>query len=123
MALYFVAPDGGDSLSFSSFGFAFAGFEVLLPGTLCTISADVTATAIGTHVSTSSAVTLNGPTIAPFSATLTVTGSELLLTKAFTNDPVAPGQSVNIDYEIRNTDRSVSVTNCLTSAPMSQIWV
>ena len=84
-------------------------------GALCTVSADVTAAAAGTLVNISGELTSTPPQGATrssgvASAQIEVTTGAMFAVKAFSNDPVVPGDTVILEFTIVNTDRSAPAT-------------
>ena len=88
---------------------------LLFGGTSCTVSVDVAGSAAGTFANVSSDLLASsgGPQFSCGKATaaLTVTSDRLLLTKAFTDDPLTPGSTGTLEFTIRNTDRTQTATN------------
>ena len=105
-----TAPPGGTAISFSAFGTG--SFPVVATSASCTVDVDVTANAIGVLYNQSSDLQYNSGQIAgAATASLTVTGSDnLLITKEFTDDPVSPGGSATLRFNIANTNRAFSAT-------------
>ena len=106
-----TAVTGSNSVSFQSFGILFPGFEVLLAGATCTVTVDVVSTATGALNNVTSDLTSNAGSSGKASDTLTVTGSSLLITKEFTDDPVVPGNPVTLEFIIQNGSRTDSATD------------
>lgn len=85
-------------------------------GGSCTVTVDVTSTAIGTLVNTSEDLQATAASTTYFvgkaTAPLTVTaGSSISLVKSFTDDPVPPGGTASLQFTITNLDRNFSATN------------
>lgn len=113
-----TANSGSSSLSFSSFGILFPGFEVLLAGASCTVTVDVvsvidTRGLIGTLEldNVTSELTSDAGSSGKASATLVAERYNPHLFKSFTDDPVAPGATVAMDFTIYNFDRFDSASN------------
>lgn len=87
----------------------FPGFEVLPIGATCTVAVDVIGTAIGTHINSTQLVA-DGFFAGFATDALEVTGSPLLITKEFTDDPAAAGGTTTLEFTIQNTDRNFSAT-------------
>ena len=98
-------------------GANFAGSEALPEGATCTVTVDVIGTGVGlldnvsgeltTRVGTSIDLLSSGMA----SATLEVTAGTISLMKSFTDDPVAPSESVSLEFTINNSDRDFSATS------------
>jgi uncharacterized repeat protein (TIGR01451 family) len=101
-----TAAAGGSVVTLDANGANFAGFEVLGAGATCTVSVDVVGNALGSNVSTSGDLLVNFVSAGNASATLNVTGTPLLFTKSFLTDPVTPGSSVDLEFTVRNQNRS-----------------
>ena len=83
-------------------------------GTTCLISVDVVATGIGTLVNTSSNLTSGTSSTLDSgfaTADVSVEVSVVHLDKTFVDDPVAPGGTVELNFDITNRDRSATATN------------
>lgn len=106
-----TAVAGGGSISFGS---APGSFSSIAAGATCSVSVDVVANAVGTLTNVTGELTSTpgGAVVSSgkASATLTGTAEQLVMTKSFTNDPVAPGGSVNLQFTIRNLDRRSAAT-------------
>lgn len=106
-----AAAAGGGSISF---GPALGSLSSVASGATCTVSVDVVASSVGTLTNISGELTSTpgGATVSSgkASASLTVTAEQLVMTKSFTNDPVAPGGSVTLQFTIRNLNRRSSAT-------------
>jgi hypothetical protein len=81
-------------------------------GSSCTVSVDVVAFAVGALGNVSGELTSspNG-TSGKASAVLDVTVGEIALVKSFADDPVAPGDTVTLEFTIHNLDRGNTATN------------
>ncbi|NJN45716.1 MAG: hypothetical protein HC808_03655 [Candidatus Competibacteraceae bacterium] len=101
-----AAIPGTGVISFSSFGVAIPGFEVLAAGDTCTISVDVTSNCVDTFDNVTSNLSTSAGDSGKASARLTVTGDTLILSKSFTDDPVSPGDTVALEFTIINADRN-----------------
>ncbi|MFQ5570042.1 MAG: thrombospondin type 3 repeat-containing protein [Rhodothermales bacterium] len=80
----------------------------------CTVSADVTTGTTGTFVNTTGELTsfvVGVGTVSSGFATAVLNVPVEVLTKTFTDDPVAPGGTVTLEFTIINLDRSSSATN------------
>lgn len=84
-------------------------------GSSCTITVDVTATAIGLLANTSgdltSTVAATTLSSGKAGAVLEVTADTLHLDKTFANDPGHPGSTVTLEFTLTNFDRTLSATN------------
>lgn len=86
----------------------------------CTIAVDVIGTAVGLLGNTTSELTARVPTgdegseevsSGKASAVLNVIGDPISLIKSFTDDPVPPGGTVNLEFVVTNLSRDESATN------------
>lgn len=77
-------------------------------GSTCTVQADVTGTASGSHVNTTGDLTSSSGSSGTAMATLTVVEG-VLLEKAFLASPVLPGGTVDLEFTITNAS-AVAVT-------------
>lgn len=110
-----TAQPGGNSVSVSGFSFNVAAVEA---GSICAISVDVVATGVGQLDNISSNFTSaftfsNDSGFA--SATLTATITELAISKRFIDDPVAPGENVELEFNLSNFNRNFAATNVVFS--------
>lgn len=111
-----IASIGSSQISYSFFGFIFPGFPFLEAGSTCTISVDIEAQARGrldniTGVLTSSE---GGPTVTSgkAGAVLTVNSvGDLQLTQDFVDDPVQPGDPVDLTFNLSSLNRSSDIDN------------
>ena len=95
--------------SLSTIGPTFLSYNggSLTVGSTCTIDVEVlvpAGTADGTYVNTTSGLSTSLGTIDPAVDTLTIDSNLLQLTKAFTDDPVAPGGTVTLEFTLTNLD-------------------
>ncbi len=92
-----------------SYGPMFFPDASVAAGATCTISVDVTTPSVGMldNISGELTSTSAGPTLSSgrASATLDVNVDTIHLTKSFTDDPVAPGDTVTLEFTIFNRDR------------------
>ena len=103
-----TAAAGGTSISLS-------GSSSVAAGTSCTAVVDVVAGVAGDATLTSGDLTSfilgvfgsSGPAAAQISVTVP---ADLSITKQFSDDPVAAGETVTLEYPMRNNDRSNAVT-------------
>jgi len=102
-----TAASGSDTISI------FNG--LLLSGQTCTVTADVVADAVGTLHNASGILTSSpgGAVVESGFATdtFTSTGGRLILVKAFLDDPVLPGGTVDLEFRILNRDPANSASN------------
>ncbi|MCH9652209.1 MAG: hypothetical protein K0U98_28530 [Deltaproteobacteria bacterium] len=102
------APVPGSSTVTLTFG---GGINVaaVAAGMTCTLTVDVIGSGIGLLVNSTGELTSSpgGPSVSSGIATasLEVTASEVALTKSFTDDPVPPGGTVDLDFTISNRNR------------------
>ncbi len=109
-----IAVPGTATISLSSFGTS--GFPALGAGSSCSVTVDVIGAAVGSLGNVSGEL-LAGTGFANLSsgkaaAILEVTEitSLLGLSKNFTDDPVAPGGTVNLEFTVTNKSRADSAT-------------
>ncbi|MGD2114046.1 MAG: IPTL-CTERM sorting domain-containing protein, partial [Acidobacteriota bacterium] len=107
---FFTAPAGGTTIAYDS------GVNVAPPppelaaGVSCTLTVDVTTTAVGSFDNrTSDLVSANG-TSGKASDTLDVVVDELALQKSFVDDPAFPGGSATLEFSITNLNRNQTAT-------------
>lgn len=108
-----TAMPGGQQISFSP---TFPGSNTVLAGATCTITVDVLATAAGTHENVSGDLSFfsvpgpgsgtSGLAVAPLTVNV---GDNLIFTKTFTDDPVVPGDQVQLVFDITNRNRNLAV--------------
>ena len=108
-----VATPGTSLISLSSSGFV--SFPSLEAGDTCTVEVDVIGSAVGLlgNVTNELMVNLSDPDpVGKAAAVLEVTGftDPLALDKEFTDDPVAPGGTVTLEFTITNQDRDFPAT-------------
>jgi len=84
--------------------------ETLAAGATCTVSVDVTATAVGRLDNRSSDLTSSAGNSGKASDALTVAVDELALIKTFVDDPAFPGGTTTLEFSITNLDRSETAT-------------
>ena len=88
----------------------FPGFEVLDAGATCSVTVDVTGAAVGDHDNIT-ALQADFSSAGSATARLSVTGGDQLqITKAFTDDPVAPGGTATLEFTLSNNDRTFPAT-------------
>ena len=80
-------------------------------GASCTVTVDVVSTGIGQLNNTTGDLLRNFVTVGMATAKLDVTVTDISLTKSFTDDPVAPGDTANLEFTISNLDRTYTATN------------
>ena len=86
-----------------------SGFPAVAAGATCSVTVDVATTSAGTLVNS---VDLLAEFVDAGAATaaLTVTSSTLGLRQEFTNDPVLPGDPVDLEFTLANNDRGADAT-------------
>ncbi len=104
----------------------FSGDGSVAAETSCTVTVDVVGNAVGSLVNTSGELTSTPPTggsersSGTAAAILTVTNQPLVLTKTFTDDPVAPGGTVTVEFTVlaltREDTTNISFTDDLDAA-------
>lgn len=109
-----TATPGSTVINLAALGNNFAGFEVLPIGATCTVTVDVVATGAGSlgNISGELSATVGFSSLSSgkASAVLTSTVSAIHLKKSFTDDPIPPGGTANLQFTITNYDRSEDVT-------------
>jgi len=110
-----TANAGGSSISLSS---TFGDSASIGAGALCSIEVDVLAHAVGNLTNTTGELTSTPSQFGGSSqssgmanAALTVVPEQLSLTSSFTDDPVAPGDTVTLAFTIRNFNRGDAATD------------
>ena len=107
------AVEGGTTISLSGF---FPNPATVAAGATCSIAVDVLGKAVGDLGNTTGELTSTPPVGTPTrtsgkaGAVLTVTNDRILLDKSFTDDPVPPGGTVTLRFELKNIDRSATAT-------------
>ena len=104
----FTASSGTSLIFLSANGFL-PTHPVLGANSSCTTSVDVTTTTNGTFVNTSGQLTSGNQSSGFAIATLNVPVQ--FLVKSFIDDPVAPGDSVTLQFTVNNLDRNFTATN------------
>ncbi len=94
-----------------SYGPVGVGDASVAAGASCTISVDVTGSSVGLQGNTTGELTSNLGSSGKAGAVLEVTGAPILLTKAFTDDPTPPGDTVTLEFTLRNGSRDFPATN------------
>lgn len=107
----FTASPGSGSITLNVPGFDFDGFRALNPGEVCTVEVDVRGNTVGSLSNISDNLVANGNNVGRASDVLDVVTATLQLTKTFTDDPVAPGGTVTLEFTLRNTNRSQTATD------------
>ncbi len=109
-----TAASGGSVVTFGTSG---QGIPMIEARDSCTVTVDVRGGAVGVLRNTTGELT-SGPLYGPqgqssgkANATLSVTDHQISLVKKFTNDPVPSGDSVTLEFTVRNTDRSSAATS------------
>lgn len=116
------ANPGSNVVSFNPIAF---GLGTLAAGATCQISVDVVTNTTGVLMNTSGELTtLSATVFQPRSsgfavADLAVDVTTVNLIKTFLNDPVAPGSTVDLNFNITNRDRRSSATNISFSDDLS----
>ncbi len=105
-----------DGAAVISYGPVFFGDATVGAGASCTVTVDVTGGAAGVLTNVSGELTsttqFGGVSRSSGSASdqLTVTANQIALTKSFTDDPAAPGGTVDLQFELRNLSRGSTAT-------------
>ena len=99
----------------------FPGFEVLPIGAICTVTVDVVGSGIGVLDNVTSDLLADFTSAGKASDTLTVTITPLAIVKEFTDDPVAPGGTVTLDFILQNFDRNFSATGLAFTDDLSTL--
>ncbi len=118
------AVAGGSVISYSP---AFPGDASVAAGSTCTVSVEVIGGSIGVLANVSGELT-STPLISGVSrssgkatAALTVTANLITLTKEFTDDPVIPGGTVTLEFEVLNRSRSDAASNIAFSDDLDAV--
>ncbi|MGH6690827.1 MAG: hypothetical protein ACREF4_09130, partial [Gammaproteobacteria bacterium] len=77
----------------------------------CTISLDVVASGVGPLPNVTGDLTSSLGNSGKAAATLQITAADIVLIKAFTGDPIAPGGTVGLQFTILNLSRTTIATN------------
>ncbi|MDO3387310.1 hypothetical protein QWI17_15825 [Gilvimarinus sp. SDUM040013] len=108
-----TAVPGSSTISLAN---DFADPGTLAPGAMCTITVDVQATGVGTLNNRTEELTSVSGFSSPLgsgmaSASVEVVVDELALIKNFIDDPVLPGGTATLEFQITNFDRVETVTD------------
>jgi uncharacterized repeat protein (TIGR01451 family) len=107
-----TATPGSSVIAYSP---SYPGDASVAAGASCTISVDVIGNAVGVLGNTTgeltSVATYPARSSGKAGAELTVSYEQISLTKQFTNDPVAPGGTVDLELTVRNLDRRSTSTS------------
>ncbi len=98
-----TAIPGTGSISF------FSGLVAAMSS--CTVTVDVTADSPGVYVNTSGELTGGQQAVSSGIATAQLDVPFVFLNKVFTDDPVAPGQTVTLEFILTNRDRDNAATS------------
>ena len=85
-------------------------FPAVAAGATCTVTVDVVGTGGGMLDNVTDELLADFVSSGKASATLDVTVTDLSLIKSFTDDPVPPGGTVELEFTIENFDRNFSAT-------------
>ncbi len=102
-----TAVPGSSSVTLDANGTV--GFPALAAFASCTVTVDVVTSAVGSLIN-STELLADSTTAGKATAALEVTGSDLAITKEFTDDPVPPGGAVTLDFTISNNSRTDAAT-------------
>ena len=110
-----TAIPGASVITLDANGLGFAGFEALAAGASCTVAVDVLASGAGSLANTAELLAGLGfplvtDSVGLAGAVLTVSVNELTFFKSFTDDPVAPGTTATLRFDIINFNRSNPAT-------------
>ncbi|MEM9555606.1 MAG: IPTL-CTERM sorting domain-containing protein [Acidobacteriota bacterium] len=97
-----TAVAGSDTVSYTG--------GTVAAGATCTVQADITAPADGSFVNLTGDLTSSLGNSGTATATLTVKGTELSITKTFLADPVLRGGTVQVEFTIANESGSFGAT-------------
>ncbi len=103
-----IAVPGTSTITLDANGTA--GFPAVGAGATCTVTVDVIGTGAGMLDNISGELLSEFVTSGKASATLDVTVTDLAIAKSFTDDPVAPGGTVELEFTIDNFDRGFPAT-------------
>ncbi len=105
-----TANPGATQVSLYTNGFNLAGYYALEADSTCSVRVDVIAGSAGTLQNVSENLIVdNSISAGKASAILNVSRPSLI--KVFTDDPVAPGETVNLQFTLTNFDRNYAATN------------
>lgn len=99
-----TAASGSNTISFAAFG------GLMAANSSCTVSVDVLGNSVGVLENLSGELSSSAGSSGKATAALTVTIERIALTKSFTNDPVRAGDSVDLEFTIRNLERRDGAT-------------
>lgn len=103
-----TAPAGGSTISLSALGTV--TFPVLDAGETCTVTVDVTAASAGLYENVSLPLDSDPGDLLSGFATAVLDVRKGFLIKSFTDDPVVPGGTVTLEFEINNPSRDFPAT-------------
>ena len=107
-----TAAPGGDTVALALGGGI--DFGAVAAGGTCTVGVDVVPSGLGDLDNLSGELLSTTPSTVSSgyaTATLTTTANQVLLTKEFTDDPVVPGGTVDLQFTIFNRSRTDAVTD------------
>ena len=105
-----IPGSGQIILDANGLGFA-AGFEVLPAGAICVVSVDVIANGVGELFNQTNVLLADFVAAGIAADKLTVTADTVLFSKDFVDDPVVPGGTVTLKFNVLNTDRNFAVSS------------
>ena len=109
--LTYAPTPGSQTISFIS---QFSGAFPLAAGASCTVSVDVLGGSVGILESVSGELTYSGLSFGSTGragASLNVIIERIAFTKSFVNDPAAPGDTVDLEFSLRNINRGGVMTD------------
>ncbi|MCP3960074.1 MAG: DUF11 domain-containing protein, partial [bacterium] len=119
-----TAVPGSSVITLSGFGI---GSWAVAAGSSCTVTVDVIGGAVGVlenvsgELFSSDQFGNNPVSSGNASASLTVSVGQIALTKEFTDDPVAPGDTVTLEFTITNLDRDFGATDIAFTDDLSAV--
>ncbi len=110
----FAPAPGASSISFFANG-VLPSFPAIAAGATCTVNVDVTTEDAGSYTNASGELT--SPSSSGFASARLDVPVEFLV-KTYTDDPVAPGGSVTLQFTITNLDRNFPATGIAFDDPI-----
>ncbi|WP_191621225.1 beta strand repeat-containing protein [Marinihelvus fidelis] len=104
-----TAPAGGNQVTLSFSGTL--AFPFVVAGSTCQLSVDVVALTTGTLENVSGDFLHDFVSTGTASATLVANGQALTVRESFLADPVAPGETIELQFDLSNQDRASTATD------------
>ncbi len=116
-----TAVPGTGTVVLDANGSTFVGFEVLAVGAVCTVTVDVIGNGVGDLDNVTDQLLVDFTAAGKASDTLEVTVTALALDKDFADDPVAPGDTVTLEFQVHNLDRNEAATGVAFNDDLSSL--